>query len=126
MRFYSFFAFEEVLFTVFLNLGNHYTFFFVCGLDKANAEVELLVTAPAEVLGADMTIVGLSGVSIDSVCRVAFRTSHTLTSSKRKALVLASVGTNTDNAELTLANEAVCHPFYLIDELKIGLSLTAN
>ena len=40
------------------------------GLIEALAEIDLLVTAPTEILRTNMAVVGLGGISVDRVCRV--------------------------------------------------------
>lgn len=51
------------------------------GVCEALAEIELLMTGPAEVLGADVAVVGLRALAIHSVCGVALWTAHTLAES---------------------------------------------
>ena len=98
------------------------------GVGEALAEIELLMAGPAEVLGADMTVVGLRALTIHSVRRVALWAADTLAESECQplALSLLRVEANTDDTILAAADEAMRHPFLLVDELQVAFTDTAD
>lgn len=97
-------------------------------VDEALAEVELLVTSPAEVLGADVAIVGLRALAIHSICGVTLRAAHALAECQCQplALSLLRVQADTDNTILTATDEAMRHPFLLVNELQVSFSNTTD
>jgi len=98
------------------------------GLRVALAFVDLLMASPAEVLGTNVAIIGLGGVTVDRVCRVTLRTSNALALRKGESLTLAvhvdivGVGVNAHDAELALAYQTVSHPLDLINILEVVLT----
>jgi hypothetical protein len=86
------------------------------------------VARPAEVLGADVAVVGLCTFSIHGVCRVALWASHAFAQGQGQPLTLALfiVLTLTNNAIFVGTNQAVSHPLLLVNELHVAFTHAAD
>lgn len=91
------------------------------------AEVDLLVTVPAEVLGAQVAVVRLARFSIYSVGGVALRASNASALGQGRPacwtdalyFIILVITVETYDAELAAARKAMSHPLELIDELEL-------
>ena len=99
----------------------------------ALAQIELLVTCPAEVFSTDVAVVGLGGLSVHSIGAVALRAADAATLSKGGPLTGANgvealrvLAIEADYAIFAATCYAVSHPLLLVGELHIAITDTAD
>ena len=88
---------------------------------------------PAEVLGADVAVVGLGGLSVHSIGAVALRAADAATLSEGGPLAgtngveaLRVLAIEADNAIFAATRYTVSHPLLLVGELHIAITDTAD